>query len=84
MASPDLALQIKNNDTKPYSNTYLLEEILPDFIRKSAEFKDNKYAVRRTKQWVKLLGRTYPFFKDYFEKVKLCQNTEDLRRLIAF
>ena len=83
MAMPDLALQIKGQ-AKQFSHDYIEKELLPSFITSSANFKDNKYAVRRTKQWVKLLGRTYPYYTELFHKVKLCQNMEDLKKIISF
>lgn len=68
MARPDLARQIKNG-----SGSWSFKDCHPhllNFMRLSCDYRDEHYAVQRTKQWVKLMGRSYSQSKELFEQIK--------------
>lgn len=68
MASPDLALQIKTQQSlRPFADW---QNLLLEFLRKSRDYRNPSYAVQRCKQLTKLMGRTYPESKELFECIK--------------
>ena len=68
IAQPDLALQIKENT--PPKKFKEWEDFLFTFIEQSFASKGDRYAIQRTKQLTKLMGRTYSESKDLFEGIK--------------
>lgn len=68
IAKPDLALQIKEN--KEPRIFWDWEEFLLSFVLKSFALRGESYAVQRTKQLTKLMGRTYEESQNLFEQIK--------------
>ena len=81
-SKPDLALLIKayaNGETQPeMSWGELHESWLGHFIAQSAQVNE-PFAIRRTKQWVKFLGREYEGAKQSFENIKRCQTLQEIK-----
>lgn len=76
VARPDLALQIKTQGAQaPWSQwkTYLHQ-----FIHMSLNYRNEKYAVQRTKQLTKLMGRTYKESLELFENIKRLKDFPEL------
>jgi tRNA-dihydrouridine synthase C len=48
------------------------------FVRESEIYRDNGYAVARTKQWLRLLSRQYPEALTAFEQVKQLRHTREI------
>ena len=73
-AKPDLALQIKAAVNKqiptPLPYIEIVEKQFLPFGKMSFDYKDEKFAVNRSKQWSKYLGRTYPEFESLFQIIK--------------
>ena len=82
IAKPDLAKQIqaynKQQDQKPYTWQEVHHPWLGEFIEKSLKVNE-PFAIRRTKQWVKLLGREYPEAVGQFEAIKRCQSLDEIK-----
>ncbi|MCH2535416.1 MAG: tRNA-dihydrouridine synthase family protein [Bdellovibrionales bacterium] len=73
IADPYLALKIKNPNfelTKLQQWEEIKNKWLPLFIQESIQFKSEHFALVRTKQWLKLLGRTHPQALELFESIK--------------
>ena len=68
MATPDLALQIKMGT--PAKNFYEFENLLLSFIENSRTYRNEAYAVQRTKQLTKLMGRSFEESTRLFENIK--------------
>ena len=77
IAKPDLALQIKGGS--PPRTFWQWEDFLFDFIQKSFSLKGDRYAIQRTKQLTKLMGRTYPESKLLFESIKTLKSFPEIR-----
>ena len=69
IANPQLARQIREN-LSPIPWKDIRSQLIPEFVQLSHEFKGDHYALTRTKQWTKLLGRQYPESKEFFEQIK--------------
>ncbi len=77
-ARPDLAKEIRATQKpkgdkptySPMSAHQVLETLFLKFGKRSADFKDEKFAVNRSKQWARYLGRTYPGVLDLFQEIK--------------
>jgi tRNA-dihydrouridine synthase C len=68
MACPDLALQIKSGaQAKDFIS---LKNYIFSFIEESVIYQNDKYALHRTKQLLKLLSRNYSFAHSLFEQIK--------------
>lgn len=72
MAKPDLARQIKFGDAPLLFQA--LEPLLHAFVKESALWRGDHYAITRCKQLCKLLARTYPEARDLFENIKRIRN----------
>jgi len=87
MAAPDLALKIKAavglQAALDLNWTQIRQKILPEFYRLSVELRSPEYALSRTKQWTKLLGREYPDSSTYFESIKTFKSSQDLEKSLA-
>ncbi len=82
IAKPDLAKLIKayNQQIRPDEASWqILKPIwLKEFIEESEKVGE-KFAIRRTKQWVKLLSREFPEAGESFEKIKRCQTLPEIK-----
>lgn len=56
----------------------MLKILTQKFIPMNLEIKGEKYALSRTKQWLKALSRGYSDFSNIFEKTKRLQNISDM------
>ncbi len=86
-ANPYLAKAIKSEipDSDSDSQWKELEtRWLPQFIHKSLEFKNEHYAVTRTKQWTKFLGRNFIPSGNLFESIKRNRSLEEVKSHITF
>jgi tRNA-dihydrouridine synthase C len=72
MATPDLALQIKTKRTPRSFPEW--ENLLLHFMEKSRQYRNEAYAVQRTKQFTKLMARTYPESQELFDLIKREKN----------
>ncbi len=83
-AKPDLALQIKaainKTDNSPLSYKQIIEKQFLPFGKMSEDYKDEKFAINRSKQWSKYLGRTYPEFESLFQTIKTEHSLEAIRQ----
>lgn len=73
IADPYLALKIKNKEfnlTLDQQWEEIENKWLPIFVSESIAFKSEHFALVRTKQWLKLLGRTHSQALELFEKIK--------------
>lgn len=68
MATPDLAQQIKTG--QPGRTHSQWKDFLLSFMENSKDYRNEHYAVQRTKQLTKLMGRTYTESQDLFEQIK--------------
>ncbi|MCJ8277212.1 MAG: tRNA-dihydrouridine synthase family protein [Bdellovibrionales bacterium] len=76
VAKPDLALQIKEGvEQKTF---FQWERFLKSFIEKSFMTRGDRYAVQRTKQLTKLMGRTYEESFLLFESIKRRKTYEEI------
>lgn len=80
MAQPDLARQIKLGE--PARTFEQLKELILKFIEQSFSYRDERYTVQRTKQFIKLLGRTYPQAQLLFESFKREKEIEKIKSII--
>lgn len=81
VARPTLASEIKyHNPLTPFSdlNDYLLK-----FMVESFNYRDERYAVQRTKQLIKLMGRTYPEAQNLFENIKREKNFAPIKQKVS-
>lgn len=79
IARPSLALEIKGQ-----SSLWSWGQVLPlvvRFIFQCQEFSNEAFALQRTKQWTKLLGRTYTEGFHFFESIK---RFKEYTELISF
>ncbi len=77
-ANPFLAKQIKQlplDDSDAWSQ--IAGEHLPQFIRSSKDFKNEHYAVTRTKQWTKFLARNFSESEELFQHIKTKKSLQD-------
>ncbi|MCB0407047.1 MAG: tRNA-dihydrouridine synthase, partial [Bdellovibrionales bacterium] len=85
IATPDLALQIKNYVLKtqyqPLKWKEVTERFLPLFFQKSLEFRSEKYAVARAKQYLKMLSPGYSEAKELFETFKRISTSHEAYQL---
>ncbi len=87
IAKPGLANEIKNclkskpNNELSWNN--LTKAHLPDFINMCFDLKGEKFALARTKQWVKLLGQEYPNAAKSFEVIKTSQCLNEMRSQLS-
>ena len=86
MANPFLALQIKaqlsltqqtESQEQPSWPT-LKHQWLPYFIAQSQQHRGDLYALSRTKQWSRLLGREFPEALQFFEQIKRAKELPSL------
>ncbi|MCB0378309.1 MAG: tRNA-dihydrouridine synthase family protein [Bdellovibrionales bacterium] len=83
IAKPDLALQIKEQTEQKSFHDY--EDFILQFITKSLAYRNESYAVQRTKQLTKLMARTYEESRGLFECIKRLKTlTEILKEVQAF
>ncbi len=68
MATPDLALQIKKGG--PAVEFQQWRTLLTNFMEESRQYRNETYAVQRTKQFTKLMARTYDESAQLFEAIK--------------
>ena len=81
VARPSLAREVKFGES---AMSYIqLIPVLHCFINNSLVFRNERYAVQRTKQMLKLWGQTYPEFRLLFEKIKRSQDLKDLNSLLT-
>lgn len=82
IAKPDLARVIKahiNNQKLDDADwTYIKPYWLSYFVSESEKVNE-KFAIRRTKQWVKLLSREYAEAGRSFENIKRCQTLVEIK-----
>lgn len=76
IADPFLASKIKNYVTE--SSWDSMDPWLPQFVEDSRDFRSEKYAVMRTKQWTRLLARNYPEAGELFEEIKRLQEFDEV------
>lgn len=79
MATPDLAAQIKGMG--PAKNHKDYADFLVAFMNKSAEYRDELYAVQRTKQLTKLMARTFEESRELFESIKREKKFPDIFKI---
>jgi len=83
-AKPDLALQIKaavnKKEVTPLSFEQIVKTQFLPFGKMSQDYKDEKFAVNRSKQWSKYLGRTYPEFECLFHIIKKEKSIDLIQR----
>lgn len=81
-ARPSLANEIKQNKKfLSWNDFYSRWQIL--FINNCVTSKTEQFAIRRTKQWVKHLGRTYPQARGLFEQIKTKESLSDVMSLLT-
>ncbi len=76
VARPSLALEIKGLHEK-----WEFKKLFPylfRFIAGSIEYRNEGYALQRTKQMTKLWAQTYPEAFELFQRIKRCQDLADL------
>lgn len=79
MATPDLALQIKEGQKPtPYWDW---QNLILAFMADSKSYRTETYAVQRMKQLSKLMARTYPESKELFEGIKRHKNYEEIKQI---
>lgn len=85
IADPYLALKIKNPEFDLDFNQQWSEienKWLPLFISESIAYKSEHFALVRTKQWLKLLGRTHPQALELFEQIKRFKELEQAQSFL--
>lgn len=86
IAKPDLALEIQayqmatQVEALPWSQ--IQTDWLNKFIDRSEQAKGPRFAITRTKQWLKLMGRQYDEAVGQFENIKRLQDLDELRAQI--
>ncbi len=81
IASPSLARQIRNGT--PLLSWDELKRLIHKFYLRSLDFRHDRYAIQRLKQWSKLLGRNYPEALEVFEAIKRLESEVDIRTALT-
>ncbi|MEM7645750.1 MAG: tRNA-dihydrouridine synthase family protein [Pseudomonadota bacterium] len=80
VARPSLALEIKKQQRlKLFSE---LKDFVIRFVELSEEHRNDQYAVQRTKQLTKLMGRTYQEATELFDSIKRLRELPDVKSQI--
>lgn len=59
-----------------------IKVLLPGFYEKCIHFASERFAIARTKQWLKFVAQNNEYAKEFFDQIKIIENEADFRKFI--